>query len=211
MKKHLAITAVALLLAAALAYQLREPLREIAYAWMTRDMFVGRDGDNFDPGPATGSRFPGLRASYQGRMINLIEEFAGANGTVLIAACSLDWCPWCMRQMIQLQQYSAGFAAAGIGIVGITYDDPRLQQAFVDRFGIGIPILSDIDGLSFKTLGILDDRYRPGDERYGIPFPGMLVISPGGEIVGKLFLREHDARVDSAAALAFARATLGID
>jgi peroxiredoxin len=210
MKKYLPAVALLLLVAAALAYLFREPLRESAYAMLTRDMFVAGDSDDFDPGPALGSRFPGLRATYQGRDITLIEEFAGENGTLFIASRSLDWCPYCMRQMIQLQAHRADFAAAGIGMVAITYDSPQLQQAFIDKFGITIPVLSDRDGLSFKTLGILNDQYQRGDFQYGIPYPGMIVINPEGEVVGKLFLEAYSSRVDSAAALAFARQALGV-
>ena len=174
-------------------------------------MFVAQDTDDFDPGPALGSRFPGLRASYQGREVKLVEEFAGKNGTVFVASRSLDWCPYCMRQMIQLQDYSAQFTSAGIGLVAITYDSPLLQQAFIDKFGITIPVLSDINGLSFRTLGILNDQYQQGDRQFGIPYPGMIVISPAGEVVGKLFLEAYSSRVDSAAALAFAKKALHIN
>lgn len=211
MKKIMIYTIAALLVGLALGYLFREPLKQAAYALLTADMFVASDDDNFDPGPALGSRFPGLRASYQGREVTLIEEFAGENGTVFIASRSLDWCPYCMRQMIQLQENRAGFAAAGIGMVAMTYDDPLLQQAFIDKFAITIPVLSDIDGLSFKTLGILNEQYQPGDARYGIPHPGMIVINPQGAVVGKLFLEAYSSRVDSAAALAFARTALGLD
>jgi len=199
-----------LLVATALGYVLRQPLQELAYDVLTRDMFVARDTDEFDPGPALGSRFPGLRASYQGRDVTLVEEFAGRNGTVFIASRSLDWCPYCMRQMIQLQQHRADFEAAGIGLVAMTYDAPQLQQAFTARHGITIALLSDMDGLSFRTLGILNDQYRKGDFEYGIPHPGMIVINPQGEVAGKLFLEDYSSRVDSAAALAFARNALGI-
>jgi peroxiredoxin len=191
-----------------MGYLFREPLKEAGYAWLTRDMFVQQDNDAFDPGPALGSRFPGLRATYKGREVTLIEQFAGKNGTVFIASRSLDWCPYCMRQMIQLQAHRADFEAAGIGMVAMTYDAPQLQQSFVDRFGITIPVLSDTDGLSFRTLGILNDQYRRGDVQYGIPHPGMIVVNPQGVVVGKLFLEDYRSRVDSAAALAFARAAL---
>ncbi len=199
-----------LLVATALGYLLRQPLKEFAYRVLTQDMFVARDTDAFDPGPVTGSRFPGLRASYRGREITLIEEFAGRNGTVFIASRSLDWCPYCMRQMIQLQQHRAEFEAAGIGLVAMTYDPPQLQQAFSDRHGITIALLSDTDGLSFKTLGILNEQYRRGDPEYGIPHPGMIVIDPQGVVAGKLFLEDYSVRVDAAAALAFSRQVLGI-
>jgi len=211
MKKALLIGLCALLTAAALLYLFWEPVKQALYARITADMFVAGDSDAFDPGPALGSQFPGLRASYQGREVTLLDEFAGKNGTVFIASRSLDWCPYCMRQMIQLQQYSADFTAAGIGMVAITYDTPRLQQAFIDRFGITIPVLSDIDGLSFKTLGILNTEYRQGDVQYGIPYPGMIVIDPNGVVVGKVFLEAYSSRVDSAAALAFAKAVLKIE
>lgn len=211
MKTALKFTVIALLVAGAGVYIFREPLKQAAVARLTENMFVAGDNDTFDPGPAIGSHFPGLRARYQDREITLIEEFAGASGTVFIASRSLDWCPYCMRQMIQLQEHRAGFEAAGIGMVAITYDDPQLQQAFIDKFGITIPVLSDIEGLSFKTLGILNEKYQRGDFQYGIPYPGMIVINPRGEVVGKLFVEAYSSRVDSAAALAFARAVLGIN
>ena len=208
MKRALLITFCALLTAAALLYLFREPVKQALYDRITADMFVAADSDAFDPGPALGSRFPGLRASYRGREVTLLDEFAGSNGTVFVASRSLDWCPYCMRQMIQLQDNAAAFAAAGIGLVAITYDTPRLQQAFIDKFGITIPVLSDIDALSFKTLGILNEDYQRGDSRYGIPHPGMIVINPEGEVVGKLFLEAYSSRVDSASALAFAQEVL---
>ena len=210
MKKALLIALCVLLAAAALLYLFREPVKQALYGRITDDMFVAGDSDDFDPGPALGSQFPGLRASYQGREITLLDEFAGKSGTVFIASRSLDWCPYCMRQMIQLQDNAAAFAAAGIGLVAITYDEPGLQQAFIDKFGITIPVLSDSNALSFKTLGILNEDYQRGDSRYGIPHPGMIVVNPNGEVVGKLFLEAYSSRVDSRAALAFAKEVLGI-
>ncbi|MCB1687995.1 MAG: peroxiredoxin family protein [Halioglobus sp.] len=210
MKTAFKIIVALVVLALVLGYLFREPLREMAFARFTQDMFVAADNDDFDPGPAVGSRFPGLQATYNGRTVTLIDEFAGPRGTAFIASRSVDWCPYCMRQMIQLQENKAGFDAAGIGMVAITYDEPALQQAFIEKHGITIPLLSDQDALSFKTLGILNDDYAPGDFQYGIPHPGMIVIDTEGRVVGKQFLEAYSSRVDSAAALAFAREVLGI-
>ena len=154
--------------------------------------------------------FPGVRATYQGRDINLIQEFAGPNGTAFIATRSAQWCPFCMKQMIQLQEHKAGFDQAGIGMVAVTYDEPALQQVFVDKFGIQYPILHDVDTMTFKTLGILNEKYAPGDSAYGIPHPGMIVIDRNGIIVGKQFLEAYSVRVDSAAALAYASEALAV-
>jgi peroxiredoxin len=208
MKNFLLIAAFAVLAAGTLLYLFRSPMKEAAYEKITEDMFVAADTDQFDPGPAIGSRFPGVRAEYQGRVISLIDEFAGERGTMLIASRSLDWCPYCMKQMIQLQEAYDGYRAAGIGLVGITYDSPELQHAFIDKHGISIPILSDMNALTFKTLGILNDQYQPGDKQYGIPHPGMIVIAPDGTVVGKLFIEAYSSRVDSSAALLLAQQAL---
>ena len=208
MKKILVPALSALLITALALFVFREPLKEMLYANVTKDMFVAADTDSFDPGPALGSTFPGVRARYQGEEISLLTPFAGPNGTVLIASRSMDWCPYCMKQMIHLQKYKADYDAAGIGLVGITYDSPEKQQTFIDKFGISIPLISDIDVMSFKTLGIVNDTYQPGEEGYGIPFPGMIVIDKAGKVVGKLFLEGFSTRVDSQAALVFAQKVL---
>jgi len=211
MKATLKFLSVLLLAVVALGYLFREPIKEGLYAFITRDMFVPADNDDFDPGPAVGSHFPGLQATYHGKTITLIDEFAGKNGTILIASRSYDWCPFCMRQIIQLQEHKAEFDAAGIGMVAITYDAPDLQQSFIEKFNITIPVLSDTNALSFKTLGILNENYAPGDVQYGIPHPGMIIIDKQDRVVGKLFVEAYTSRVDATAALVFAKKALGID
>ena len=194
-----------------IAYPFRESIREALYDAITQDMFVDRDNDAFDPGPVIGSDFPGVRATWRGREIKLLGEFAGPNGMVFLATRSADWCPYCMKQMIQLQEYKAQFDAAGIGIVAITYDAPDLQQAFVDKWGIEYPLLHDMETLSFRTLGILNEKYQPGDNAYGIPHPGMIVIDPQGRVAGKLFVEDYSLRVSAAASLVYAREVLAVD
>jgi peroxiredoxin len=206
------LVALAVFLGAVLMLVLfREPIQVTAYDRLTQDMFVPADSDSFDPGPDLGNRLPDVQAVHDGTRIQSIEEFAGRNGTVLVASRSLDWCPYCMRQMVQLQDNKAAFDAAGIGLVGITYDPPTLQQGFIRRHGITIPILSDIDASTFRSLGILNEEYQPGESHYGIPHPGMIVLDTAGVVRGKLFLAAYSQRVDSAAALEYARQVLGLD
>ncbi|RLQ21883.1 hypothetical protein DWB85_09855 [Seongchinamella sediminis] len=207
MKKFLVFLCVIALFAMAVLV-FRAPLKQLAYDTVTSDMFVRVDNDAFDPGPVIGSNFPGVTATWQGREVRLLGEFAGSRGTVFVATRSTDWCPYCMKQLIQLQQHKAAYDQAGIGIVAMTYDDPALQQAFIDQWGIEYPILHDVDTLSFRTLGILNKSYQPGDDAYGIPYPGTIVINPDGVVVGKLFLEAYSLRVDALSALDYALTAL---
>lgn len=209
--KKLLIAAGILVFIGAVVVLFREPLRQTVYDGLTADMFVAADRDDFDPGPAIGSHFPGVNATYRGREIRLIEEFAGPRGTVFLATRSADWCPYCMKQMIQLQEHLAAYRAAGIGVVAMTYDDPALQAQFAARWGIEYPLLHDVQTLSFRTLGILNEAIQPGDSAYGIPHPGMIVIDTDGRVAGKLFLEDYSVRVDALSSLAYASEVLGLD
>ncbi len=210
MQRLLILAAVLVLVAAGALYSLRTPLRELVVEQLTEDMFVPATQPQRSLGPAVGSHFPGLRALHEGREISILDSFAGPNGTVLVASRSLVWCPYCMAEMRQLQEHKAEFEAAGIGLVAITYDTPGEQEAFASQHGITIPLLSDREALSFKTLGILHENYRPGDEHYGIPHPGMIVVAADGTVAGKLFLEGYSTRVAAAAALDYAQEALGL-
>ncbi len=210
MQQRIIGTIIVLVLAVGIFYSLREPLRETMENRLTANMFVSAGQAQRSLGPAVGSQFPGLRALHEGREVTLLDGFAGANGTVLVASRSLVWCPYCMAEMRQLQEHRGAFDAAGIGLVGITYDSPEEQAAFARQHGIDIPLLADVEALSFKTLGILHEDYRPGDEHYGIPHPGMIVVAPDGTVAGKLFLEGYSTRVAAPAALAYAREALGL-
>ncbi|MEZ5501242.1 MAG: hypothetical protein R3E50_00820 [Halioglobus sp.] len=61
MKNALKIVTGLVLLCIVLIYLFREPLREMAYARLTQDMFVAADHDDFEFRPAVGSHFPACR------------------------------------------------------------------------------------------------------------------------------------------------------
>ena len=100
------------------------------------------------------------------------------------------------------------YKAAGLNVVALTYDTPALQQAFIDKFAIGYPVLSDVGAASVKRLGILNPDYKPGDDAYGIPYPGVFIVTPDRKVVGKLFLDGYSTRVDADNVLAYAQSLL---
>ena len=115
-----------------------------------------------------------------------------------------------MRQFVQLQENLASFSEAGISVVALTYDSPALQQEFIDGQGIEYPFLSDIDAYSVIALDILNQQYGPGDDNYGIPYPGVFVVDPQMKIVGKIFVEGYRTRVEAAGVLSYAKQQLGM-
>ncbi len=100
-----------------------------------------------------------------------------------------------MAQFVQLQSKFKDFNEAGIGVVALTYDAPEIQKSFADKNGIEYPFLSDIDATSVNALGILDQAYAPGDDAYGIPYPGIFLVNADRKIVGKIFIDGYAKRV----------------
>jgi peroxiredoxin len=113
-----------------------------------------------------------------------------------------------MAQFVQLQQNLQAFHAEGITVVAMTYDQPEQQQPFIDKNGIEYPMLSDVDARSVKALGILNTNNQPGDASYGIPFPGIFIVSADKKIVGKIFFEGYKKRMDAAALLTVAKELL---
>ena len=105
---------------------------------------------------------------------------------------------------MQLQSQLESFHAAGLAVVGLTYDQPALQDKFIRERGIEFPFLSDINAQSMKALGILDENYQPGDEHYGIPHPGIFILDTNMQIVGKIFVKGYEKRVNAVAVLDYA-------
>ena len=113
-----------------------------------------------------------------------------------------------MAQFVQLQKHQQDFLDAGISVVALTYDSPDLQQAFIAKNNISYPFLSDIDAVTVKALGILDDTKTQGSGSYGTPHPGIFIVNPKLEIVGKIFIQGYQKRIDAEAVLAYAKSLL---
>jgi peroxiredoxin len=171
-------------------------------------IFVNQDDIAYDQGPLVGGKFPAIKANYRGAVIYDVGQFVGDKGMIFIANRSVDWCPTCMGQLVQLQKALPNFQQAGINIVAMTYDSPHLQQPFIERFDITYPMLSDHKAFTVKTLGILNKNYQPGDIAYGIPNPGVFILDRDKTIVGKFFIADYGKRIDAGSLLQHAKALL---
>ena len=106
---------------------------------------------------------------------------------------------------MQLQWHLADFERAGFSIIALTYDSPALQAAFIEANGIEFPMLSDVAAQSVQALEILNEDYTPGDDHYGIPYPGIFILDESMTVRGKLFLESYAQRVDASEVLALAK------
>ena len=76
--------------------------------------------------------------------------------------------------------------AAGIQLIGISYDAPQVLKNFVERNKITFPLLSDPESRTIDDFQIRNASAKGKAE--GIPYPGTYLLDKSGPIRSRLFL-----------------------
>ena len=91
-------------------------------------------------------------------------------------------------------------------VATMTYDSlETLNNAEID-YGTDFPLLRDEETRHFSALGIVNDQYEPGQRAYGIPYPGIFLLSADGIIKSKFAEVDYRERPDFSLVLAAAEA-----
>ena len=79
---------------------------------------------------------------------------------------------------MQLTEISAQFEDMGVNITAMTYDSVEMLKSVEEDEGIEFTLLRDADITHVNALGILNEDYEPGSRAYGVPHPGIFIITP---------------------------------
>ncbi|NQY96439.1 MAG: peroxiredoxin family protein [Henriciella sp.] len=109
---------------------------------------------------------------------------SGANGAVLVFSRSLDWCPYCKAQALELETVTADLADAGWSMNVITYDSPDTLSDFADDHALSYTLLSDTDSAMIDAFGLRNTDVTAGSRFDGIPHPAIIYIKANGEVAG---------------------------
>jgi peroxiredoxin Q/BCP len=102
-----------------------------------------------------------------------------------------------------LQHDLKSIEAAGVQVVGISYDDTKILKSFSDRMKISFPLLSDPESKTIEDYHIKNPAAKGKAE--GVPNPGTFIIDGGGVIRAKLFLEGYRDRHTTEALIQAAR------
>ena len=106
---------------------------------------------------------------------------------------------------MQLTDIAEQFEAMGVSVVAMTYDPIDTLQEVSEDEGIRFTLLRDEDITHVNRLGILNDTdYEPGQRAYGVPYPGIFLISNDGIIRAKFAEESYSDRLDFSDILAAA-------
>lgn len=144
------------------------------------------------PGVKVGDTIPSIATVDQFGHPQTFESLRGKHGLLLLFSRSADWCPYCKRHLMELQQAKPEFEAKGIHVASITYDSVAILKEFADRKGITYPMLSDANSKIIRAFGILNPEGK--GFAAGIPYPGIYYISPDGVIQKRYFESQYSDR-----------------
>lgn len=155
------------------------------------------------PGPAVGDLIghPLMLPDQTGRQRSL-ANLAGSRGLTLVFVRSADWCPFCRKQLGELEKRAAAFQAAGYPIVTVSVDTVELVRKFSQASNITYTMLADPTGSVTQAIGIRDSQYPVGSFAYGVPQPGIFVLDTNGRVRAKFFVKGYRERPDPDAVLA---------
>jgi thiol-disulfide isomerase/thioredoxin len=102
--------------------------------------------------------------ALDGKRVAVPQAYAGRPVLLNVWA---SWCGPCLKEMPELDRYSAARAANGVQVVGIALDDAAAVRAFLKRVQIGYPVLVD-------TPGPRDAGVRLGNTKGVLPYSVLL-------------------------------------
>jgi peroxiredoxin len=145
-------------------------------------------------GPQAGQVVPDFRLQDAQGKLWTRDSIMGPNGAMLVFSRSVDWCPYCKTQVIELQSRLGELKEKGLGLAVITYDSPAIMADFSRRRGITFPLLSDPGSQTINAYGILNTTVATGTSNYGIPFPGTFLIDRMGKVTSRFFEEAYQER-----------------
>lgn len=126
------------------------------------------------------------------------------SGNVVLVFYRGEWCPYCNKYLMELEQSLSTFASKGAAVVAVTPERPEFIDKSVEKTKASFPILHD-DGL--KIMKAYDVAYKLDDKsikkyqrinvdlnlingevnRENLPVPAVYVINKQGIITYRFF------------------------
>ena len=142
-----------------------------------------------DIGLAVGSQAPDTALTRTDGAQASLTSLAGTKGVVVAFVRSAEWCPYCMKQMKELEEAAAPLADAGWTLVAVSYDAPEVLADFRESNDLSYDLLSDPDSEAIRAFNLLNAEMEEGTRYYGIPHPAIVFV--GADNTVRALLREE--------------------
>ena len=148
-----------------------------------------------DLGPPVGMAAPDIGTPLdQTGKARALGDLMGKNGLVLLFFRSAEWCPYCQRQLMDVNEGLADITKRGYRVAALSYDKPEILAAFTEKRHIAYTLLSDPTSEVIDRYKLRDPQYPPGNRAFGVPRPIIFILDTRGVIRAKLFEETYKTR-----------------
>lgn len=162
--------------------------------------------------PRAGDQLPVFSLpAINGDTITLEQALAGkAYGVV--AFYRGGWCPYCNIELRALQANLSEIEALNAKLIAITPETPDNSLTTAEKNDLTFPILSDIDNVYARSLGMvfalpqdlrevygkfgLDLSKHNGNDKWELPLPATFVVEATGKILHAFTPADYTKRLD---------------
>ncbi len=142
-------------------------------------------------GPEVGTMAPAFTVLDATGTSRTLADLSGPEGAVIYFNRSLDWCPICLRQTLEIEAALEGFEAAGWGVAVLTYDSSDTLARVADQRQLTVTLLGDNSLEAIDAFDVRDPIYADPDHMaHGVPYPIAFAIRSDGTIAAKFW---HEA------------------
>jgi len=110
-----------------------------------------------------------------------LSDFKG-NKNVVLYFYPKDDTPGCTIEANQFTELASEFAAQDTIVIGVSKDSCESHQAFIEKYGLDIELLADIDGKLCEAYGVWQEKEKNGVKKMGI-IRSTFIINKEGVLV----------------------------
>ncbi|HEY0330589.1 MAG TPA: peroxiredoxin [Rhodopseudomonas sp.] len=150
---------------------------------------------------AEGDQAPGFELRRDGGGTVSLQSLAGRKLVIFFYPRAST--PGCTKEAIDFTRLAQDFAAAGIGVLGLSADSQKAQDSFRDKYQLTTPLLSDETHQVLEAYGVWGEKSMYGKVFYGIVRTTVLIGADGR--VAKIWRNvKVDGHADEVLAVAIA-------
>lgn len=120
-----------------------------------------------------------LLESSEGKQVSL-EDYSGKH--IVLYFYPKDNTPGCTQEACEFRDLNSEIAKLGAVVLGVSKDNIKSHNKFIDKFELNFPLLSDSEHELAEAFGIWQKKKFMGREYMGM-VRSTFIINPDGEVI----------------------------
>lgn len=142
-----------------------------------------------------GDQAPAIQAVDQNGNPISLDQFKGKK--VVLYFYPKDNTPGCTAQACNLTDNYEALLAAGYQVIGVSADNEKAHQKFIEKYNLPFPLIPDTDKKVIQDYGVWGPKKFMGKEFDGIHRTTFIINEKGliEEVITKVKTKEHTAQI----------------